>query len=847
MHEHIIDALTLGGQHTRSIAINRDMYDDQVTNGYLMTPNSLAALRQIGEGLVAGRAQRAWKIVGPYGSGKSALGVILAQLMAGPRRHPAAAKCLAAIAPEIAADFHLANRLSLAVVGSRTSFGLALAASIELALQNIKETKAVAVFRKKLNIRKGTYKDLPINSVVGDLAGDFATVIVSEGYQGLALLIDEVGKFVEYAALYPEQGDLIALQQVAEYACKANDNKLVVVAMLHQHLASYAAGVGRTLNDEWHKVAARFEEIPFDEPVERYAHFAVHALGVKPALHKHKDLVSESKVVYARALKLGILRSTSALDKDLFEHSESLYPLHPLTLAAVATVSKRYGQSERSFHAFIKGREPKGLRDFAAGHAIGAWYRLTDLYDFLSDGNSLRFRDLGAERRWTFAMAAVERLTQDAIALSALKTIAVLELVQAGINVPATAEVISYALGEDDVMESSSALERLVDQGILLKRRKQSEYSLAVSDAVNIEALYERAANSNENDLVVRGAAKALSKRLVVANRHYDATGTIRTMGILVGTAEAWPQAQIGKSDEVRPDAWLKLVLVNKGSKAEQQFIQRLEKEQDPLSISAGLALSNEGRAALAEFAIWQSVLGDVNSKRLDPWTTRYVEDRLQEAGDAVERLVTSALVPSADRPGPIYWHVGSTIPHSEFMNVSQLASWLFDKVYYKTPRIVNELINKDKPASAIVLARQRMFDVYLSGDEARQISGDTEYPPERLIHTTLLCNTGIWREIDGRWGLHAPIPSEASDISAIWTAISLQLDAEEPKSFEQVLEALATPPLGVRAGPAGIWIAVYLLINRARCAVFERGTLILELTSEHLQRMYKNPQAFTM
>ncbi|WP_164673260.1 hypothetical protein, partial [Pseudomonas viridiflava] len=94
---------------------------------------------------------------------------------------------------------------------------------------------------------------------------------------------DEVGKSIEHAALYPEHGDLIALQQIAEYACTNGDDKLIVVAMLHQHFASYAAGVGRALNDEWHKVAARFEEVPFDEPVERYAHFTSNALGAMTA------------------------------------------------------------------------------------------------------------------------------------------------------------------------------------------------------------------------------------------------------------------------------------------------------------------------------------------------------------------------------------------------------------------------------------------------------------------------------------------------------------------------------------------------------------------------------------
>lgn len=83
MSERIINLLTLGGRHTRSIALDRDLHDDSIVDGYLITPNALGALKQIGENLAKGSAQRAWKIVGPYGSGKSALGVMLAQLMSG--------------------------------------------------------------------------------------------------------------------------------------------------------------------------------------------------------------------------------------------------------------------------------------------------------------------------------------------------------------------------------------------------------------------------------------------------------------------------------------------------------------------------------------------------------------------------------------------------------------------------------------------------------------------------------------------------------------------------------------------------------------------------------------------
>lgn len=847
MPEQIISLLTLDGQHTRSISLERDLHDDRMIENYLLTPNSINAIRQIASDMATGRAQRAWKIVGPYGSGKSALGVMLAQLMAGVEAHEPAAASLRAVSPSTAELFAKTRRYCLAVVGSRLSFGVAIAAAISDAVVSLGKKKAFSELRKQLDTVAGTYKGLPFNSVAGEMAADFAVALQADGYQGLTLLIDEVGKFIEYAALHPSEGDLIAIQQVAEVACKMDDDKLAVIAMLHQHFASYAAGVGRALGDEWHKISARFAEIPFDEPVERYAYFARHALGVESKMKQWPALVAEAKELYARAVELGVLRSTSDPDRILFEEAECLYPLHPLTLAAIATVSKRFGQSERTFHSFLKGAEPGGLRDFAQMNTAGHWYRITDLYDFLVGGFGLRFRDLGTERRWVFAQEAIHRITQNAVALGVLKVIAILELIQGSFGVSANVETVTYALGCADTSEISAALATLVEQGVLVKRKSNTEFALAVSDAVNIEGLYEEAARRNDSDLIQTGINAALSKRPVVANRHYDETGTIRTMGVLVGTPENWPQAPQHKTDEAQPDGWLKIVLVVEGSDTIPRVLQRIKEEHDLLSISGCLSLSAEGQAALTDYAIWQEIMSEVSAKRLDPWSTRYVEGRLQEAANTVERVVTSALMPSVERQGPIYWHLGAAIPGSELMNASQLASWLFGQAFPNTPRIVNELINKDRPASPIVLARQRLFDVILAGDVTRPICGQDEYPPERLIHTSLLRETGIWQERDGQWSLHEPSSRASNDIRIVWRAISDSLGGDEPQTFAALLDRLAAPPLGVRAGPAGIWIALYLLVNRSRCAIFERGSLVLELTSEHLQRMFKSPQNFKL
>ncbi|MDR3455708.1 MAG: hypothetical protein P4L96_23370 [Rhodoferax sp.] len=849
MPNRILQSIELGGGHTRSIALDRDLHDESAVKKYLLTPAAASALKQIGQGLVDKHAQRAWKIVGPYGSGKSALGVMVAQLLSGRKSHPAASLAITKSAPQLVPLFKTANRFPLAIVGARVSIGAALAQAIGQALGHLGKGKALSALKKQLDTGALTYKGMPVNSVAGSLAADFAQAMVAEGFDGVLLLIDEVGKFVEHAALHPETGDLIALQQIAEQACQPEDAKLAVVAMLHQHFASYAAGVGRALGDEWQKVASRFDEIPFDEPVERYAHFAAHAIGVKAAIHSNREVVREAQALYASAKRLGILRSLTAADQALFERAEALYPLHPFSIAALAVVAKRYGQSERSFHAFLRGNEPLGLRDFADCHDVDSaiWYRLPEVFDYLASGYGLRFRDLSAERRWAFALASMERQTFDPEAVRVLKSIAVLELVSAGLGVPITSEIITFALGDVPKASVSKHCDGLVEQGLLVRRRNKTEYAFAVSDAVNIEAVYEKAARSGEDELVISGVSHALSQRLIVANKHYDQSGTIRTVGVLVGSPAQWPKPPVFKSDEARPDGWIKLVLVMEGSSDEALTLQRLKEETDSLSICGSLSLTPESRAALAEYSIWLAVQREVTSKRLDPWTSQYVAGRLHDVSEKVSLLVLRQLMPVPGNPGPEYWYNGQLISNSRNMNASQLASWLFESVYSQTPRIVNELINKEKPPSAIVLARQRMFEFILSGDTAGQLCGSSEYPPERLIHNTLLRQTGIWREEKGHWSLAEPTADAAIDISKVWAAISQELRSSSAPTFAGVLSVLAAPPLGVRAGPAGIWIVLYLMIHRSQCAIFERGTLILELTNEHLQRMYKNPQMFEL
>ena len=68
-------------RYVRSIDLARDVNDPKALEGYVVTPSVRDAAIRILVGLSEESHQRAFRVVGPYGIGKSAFGVFLARLL----------------------------------------------------------------------------------------------------------------------------------------------------------------------------------------------------------------------------------------------------------------------------------------------------------------------------------------------------------------------------------------------------------------------------------------------------------------------------------------------------------------------------------------------------------------------------------------------------------------------------------------------------------------------------------------------------------------------------------------------------------------------------------------------
>lgn len=281
----LVNKIRVNTQYTRSINLERDSESCSTPHAYVPTSRALDTLGRILSTMHDGPGPRAWALVGPYGSGKSAFGLFVSDLF-GPGELKAtqhAQDVLNTASPELAQ--HLTKLKSnspghcvAVLTGSPEPMGQrlvqALASAAEAFWQRRKGVKPAILTR--LQSAAGTPE--PTASSLLDLVADLQDALARAKSTGLLIIIDELGKFLEYEARHRSATDVYFLQAVAERAGRASAVPLHFMVLMHQAFEIYSQGFGEQLRNEWKKVQGRFEAIPFVESAEqtlRVVHAAI--------------------------------------------------------------------------------------------------------------------------------------------------------------------------------------------------------------------------------------------------------------------------------------------------------------------------------------------------------------------------------------------------------------------------------------------------------------------------------------------------------------------------------------------------------------------------------------------
>jgi hypothetical protein len=857
------DVVHLQPRYRRSVHLERDFFADEALTGYVATPLVRATADRIAEGL-RGRGGRAWSFTGPYGSGKSAFALFVANLFHySPERHAPARKLLERADPELFRRLFTREAVPLLcpvlATGERRSLEAVVLSALTDAAHKFwagsRPPRLVAELAKAATLAdRDRVSSRDVVRFVETFSDQLAKSTKRRG-TGLLILIDEAGKALEFAAQHPDRADIHLLQELAELASRSGEQPIVISVLLHQAFEQYATRLGSSQRNEWAKVQGRFEDVPFQEAADQILRLVSQALGVRELPEAQRRQARDTIEDLVAAVNPPGLPDKVRLARVLAE----TLPLHPVTALLLGPLFRsQISQNERSLFAFLSSAEPGAFQEFlgfpVCNQGALETYRPDRLFNYLGATFGERLYRHGG-RQWALIHDALARLPKDASELDArvVKTIGLLGMLGEGAGIPASEKVVQLALADSSVVkqkEVSAALERLkADSRIVYRRFRDCFQMWDGSDLDLDERIRAAAAQLDPGSNFVTLLSRAVPPRPIVARRHLFEAGTLRYFEVRYGDEsilESEWDAQHTKADGV---VWLVVPTSDgAGSELETRLMRAatwgLGHSETTKPIVVGV-IKEAGRVreAAIELAALDWVRAHTAELAGDPVARKELAGRTVDAENVLRGEIGAFL--TGDRES-VWIHRGKDLEIGNGRQLGAALSALCDRVYDKAPKIHNELINRNQLSSAAAAARRElMVAMATKRDQARL--GIEGAPPEFSMYRSILEQHRLHGQgRDGRFGLLDP-PKEGSLYPAV-EALHAAMGSDGSRvPVRRIYDLLVRPPFGMKDGVIPVILLWAMLKEEAEIALYEENAFVPVIDAPVIERLGRRPERFEL
>lgn len=783
---------TIINKFTPSINIIRD---NNIDFKYVTTPNNSLIFKQILDGFFSG-GKRSFSIVGSYGSGKSSF-------------LWAAQKTLEKnkiVFSEFELELNKVPEFEcISIIGNYNS--LIKEFSEYLKLEDINNTKIIFNFLQDLYEK---------NARLG---------------KGLLIIVDEFGKFLEYASKNNPDRELYFIQQLAEFVNDASKN-IIFIVTLHQGFDAYALNLDKIQRQEWDKVKGRLKELSFNEPVEQLLLLAAKRINGTPEINDEFQELFKS-IADANAFPL----------RDYFsiEIAAQLYPFDILSAAILTLALQKYGQNERSLFSFIDGEEHLSLLSISPNR--GRFFNLASVYDYLNYNyyyflNSKQNPD---SAQWAGLKSALERLESiDNISLELIeeakkiiKSIGLLNIFASKsiqLDTKFLKQYGHYALGIDlnNIDYLLIQLEQI--HKIILYRKYAHRYLLTEGTDLDIhqalidaEYLIDPIVNISEE------IQKYFSFSYVLAKENYFKYGTPRFFSFV------FSNSPISTSPKGEIDGFINLIFSETIKKSEIKKISATYNQ----NILYGLVKNTIPiKKMIADISIINKVI-ELNQN--DTIAVRELKSMLDNKEHELNNSIMSSIY-STD--AEISWYFkGIDAKFNDRTGFNRYLSQMCNEIYHETPKVVFEMINKTKLSGAMLTARKKLLEAMTTKSSQIDLGFENDkFPPEKSIYQALLKQTGI--HIEGSNGVCYFTTPTSKDILSLWRFCEsfLETTQSNPRGVDELVKLLLKEPIKLKEGFLSFWLPIFIFVKKDEFALFEEGVYVPEVSKDVLELISVKP-----
>ena len=783
--------MPVANNFTTSVNILRDTNRDF---NYIPTPNAKQIVNQIVNDFKKGI--RSFNIIGTYGTGKSSFLLALEQSIRGTQRY---------FNPNFIANPKIDF---VKIVGAYASIVEQFADTFEITTNKNKHENILSeIFNR--------YHSLGKNNGV------------------LFLLLDEFGKFLEYASKHNPENELYFIQQLAEF-CNNPKYNIVLITTVHQSFESYAYSLTSTQKQEWIKVKGRFREITFNEPVEQLLYLASEYVADN---FENKA----SKAAVEKCLKLAAATKAFNFNKDfLNEIAIKLFPLDILSASILTLSLQRYGQNERSLFSFLESTDHTGLSKF--NKRENPFYNLSNVCDYLNFNfysflTSKYNPDFSAWSSIRSSLEEVERAFDSSMNdyIKAIKAIGLLNIFSASGAILDENFLSNYLETACGVSDASKIIVNLEKKRIIRFRSHSKRYILFEGTDLDIQTALIEAGNkiSEVNDITALLNKYVLFTPVFAKLFSYE-KGTPRFFEFIIS------EHPISRVPEGEIDGFVNLVFNGKMKVAE---VQEASQKQEEAIVYCFFKNSTEIKSLLFEIEKIQKV---IEENKEDKVAKRELENIVESQIRLLNHCITDSIYTGSKE---VKWFFkGDEKKIADKKDFNKLLSQVCNIVYDATPVFKNELVNKHRISASIHTAKRNYFKALANNWDKENLGfEETKFPPEKTIYVSLLKENGISPIRENSFD--APTIDKHSSFNKLWKASEKFIESakSEQKNLADFVAQLSKRPLKLKQGLIVFWIPTFLFIKRDDFAIFNADGYIPYLSDENLELIAKYPESYTI
>jgi len=677
---------------------------------------------------------------------------------------------------------------------------------------------------------------------------DVSKKIKSFGFDGLYVVYDEFSKFLENSMGKTSAMEIKMIQDFAELCNRSANNQLHLLLISHKHIQNYISQLPREKVDAWKAVSERFKTI------EIHNNFTQTYEIVSSVIQKDeewfnnyiKEKSNDFTCVLESTQKIGMLSDLP--EKTVEKLIHSAYPLDSSSLFILPRISELVAQNERTIFTFLASNQKYSLTDFI-NNTDDEFPLITPdyIYDYFEqlfkneNYNTLTYKIYSACRS---ALSKMEQKTSNRLSYKILKTVALILILQQQNNkITPTFDTITqiYLPVEKNIDSIKQAFKELKQCGVISLMDFNNFININKGSDIDLANLIENNIAKFKDSLNIKEELnKLIENNYLYPTRYNDENAIVRyfkTEFILdeeIMQVSDWDK----KISSVNADGVVYLVLetqnVNKS-----ELKEKLESISNKRVVFVRLTTKINISKTLLKLKALETIYHSAKEEDkilIKEEVNVYVDDCLK---------ITDAYIDSFLRPelcSSIYYNQGKEIKKiKRKSSVSQLLSDICESVFVFTPKINNELINKNNISSPIFNARNKVLNALLQNDIKANL-GLVGYGPEINIMRSILFAHDILDEGSTNLNLEGLNPNTQLVVDTIKKFFTSS--SSEGTSFSELYEQLTLPKygIGLKLGVIPVYIAAVLNKYKQHAVIMSNNDNELEIKAETLENINKVP-----